>query len=83
MRKELVTIRCPHCERSLPPNVLKCHFCGGDLAFVARPEDAPKGLEDLKPEQIKYEKLYRGVAYYWIVDGVLAMLVGLQLLVTV
>jgi hypothetical protein len=34
----------------------------------------------LKPNELKYDKLYRGVAYYWIVDGVLAMLVGLEIL---
>ena len=75
--RDLPTIKCPHCGRTLPPNVLNCHFCGGDLAFVARPE-AQVAEPDLKPDQIKFEKLYRGVAIYWIVDGVLAMLVGLH-----
>ena len=79
-RQELVTITCPHCERSLPPNVLKCHFCGGDLAFVARPQEAPKGPVFLNEKEIRYDKWYRFVAYYWVIDGVLAILVGLQIL---
>ena len=79
-RQELVTINCPSCGRSLPPKVLRCHFCGSDLAFVGRPDVPEKGEVILKPEEIKHDKLYRIVAYYWIVDGLLAMLVGLQLL---
>jgi len=79
---ELVTINCPTCGRSLPPQVLRCHFCGSDLAFVGRPEVPEKGAIVLKPEQIKFEKLYRCVAIYWIADGVLAMLVGLNWLPT-
>ncbi len=77
---ELPTITCPNCGRSLPPQVLRCHFCGSDLAFVARPDVPEKGAIELKPEEIKHEKLYRAVAIYWIVDGALAMLVGLGLL---
>lgn len=80
MRRELVTIRCPHCERSLPPNVLKCHFCGGDLAFVARPQEPPKGPVLLNEREEKYYKLYRIAAFYWIAEGVLSVLVGLQIL---
>ncbi len=36
----------------------------------------------MRPEFKKYEKLYRGVAIWWVVDGLCAMLVGLGWLPT-
>lgn len=77
--RELPTIQCPGCGRSLPADILRCHFCGDDLAFVGRPEKPPEGP---LPGTIDHrmEKLYRGVAYYWIVDGCCTILVGLQIL---
>ena len=79
-RQELVTITCPGCGRSLPPKVLKCHFCGSDLAFVGRPEQPKEGPVLLNEKEVKYDKWYRFVAYYWVVDGALAVLVGLKIL---
>src|SRR5579885_1566770 len=74
--RELQTIQCPSCGRSLPPNVLKCHFCGGDLAFVGRPEEAPEGPPP-GTRDYKMERLYRGVAIFWMVDGFTTIMVSL------
>jgi len=78
-QRQVVTIQCPSCGRTLPPTVLKCHFCGGDLAFVARPEFKPSE-KVLSPEEQRQDKLYRIVACYWIFDGICAMLVSFNLL---
>ena len=75
-KRELKTIQCPNCGRTLPPNVLKCHFCGGDLAFVGRPEEARQG-PPLGTRDYKMERLYRGVAIFWMIDGLTTIMVSL------
>ena len=81
MRTEVATLQCPGCGRTLPGSVLKCHFCGDDLAFVGRPEKPPEGFVP-GTQDYKIERLYKGVACWWIADGVLAMLVAMKVLPT-
>lgn len=78
MRTEVPTIQCPGCGRTLPAQILKCHFCGDDLAFAARPEEKKQPL--IPDSGSRFERLYRGVAFWWILDGVLAILVAMEIL---
>jgi hypothetical protein len=58
---------------------LRCHFCGDDLAFAGRPEKPPEGFVP-GTKEYQFEKLYRAVAIFWIIDGCLAILVSLEIL---
>lgn len=57
---------------------MRCHFCGNDLAFAARPEQPPETKLPPGVQESKFDNLYRGVACFWVVNGVLAMLVALE-----
>lgn len=59
-------ITCPQCQRSLPPKMVNCQFCGASLASVARPTFAKR---QVGPEPWVLT-LYYVVAGYWIFGGV-------------
>jgi hypothetical protein len=61
-----VTIQCPNCQRTLPPKMTVCQFCGASLANVARPAPVARKVAGPEPWIMT---LYTILAILWMIDG--------------
>lgn len=71
------TIQCPKCQRSLPPKMTVCQFCGASLDGVARPVPVAKKVKQTEPWIMT---LYYVLAGYWIFGGVMLLVTAFQAL---